>query len=81
MYKPLISVSQNAVSQAERAIEGCEFCCSDAEVAFCLVLNSFRNYDIDQVEYILPVLGSCPQCAATLDEHTLVKRRAILPKR
>ena len=79
MSKRLISVSQNAVSQAERAIDGCEHCSSGAEVGFWRVLNSFRDYEMDQVEYIFPVLGSCPKCAATLHECTLVKRRPILP--
>jgi hypothetical protein len=71
--KVLISVSQTAVIQAELAIDGCSSCSIDASLPFWRVLDSFRRYTPDQVEYILPVLGLCPKCRNGIDETTLVK--------
>ena len=74
MGKLLISVSQAAVVQGELAIEACIRCSpGDAAVPFWKVLHSFRRYDLDQVEYILPVLGRCPKCRGQIDETMLVK--------
>jgi len=73
MGKLLISVSQTAVIQAELAIEACSHCSPEAALPFWRVLDSFRSYIPDQVDYILPVLGLCPKCRTALDETTLVK--------
>ena len=71
--KLLISVSQTAVIQAELAIDACSHCSMEASLPFWRVLDSFRNYTADQVDYILPVLGLCPKCRHGLDETTMVK--------
>ena len=81
MGKILISVSQTAVIQAELAIEGCSSCCLEAKLPFWRVLDSFRGYIPDQVDYILPVLGLCPKCRNGLHETTLVKPKWDLPLR
>ena len=73
MDKVLVSVSQVAVVQAEHAIEACCRCCPDSLVPFAIVLNSFRQYDANQVEYIIPVLAKCPACLNEIHEITLVK--------
>jgi hypothetical protein len=74
MDKLLVAVSQAAVTQAERAIEGCHRCCEQAEMSFSRVLHSFRrHYREDEVEYILPVLARCPTCWSEVDENTIVK--------
>jgi hypothetical protein len=80
MEKTVVSVSQTAVSQAEHAIEGCQHCSPDASLSFTSLLNSFRNYPSDQVEYILPVLARCPNCSGEINEDTLVKAKHILSK-
>jgi hypothetical protein len=74
MDKLLVTVSQAAVTQAERAIEGCHRCSEQADISFSRVLHSFRrNYREHQVEYILPVLAQCPACCGDIDENTMVK--------
>jgi hypothetical protein len=73
MDKLIISVSQVAVTQAEHSIEACCRCSADSVVPFATVLHSFRHYDTDTVEYILPVLAKCPACHNEIHEITLVK--------
>lgn len=73
MNKILISVSQGTVLQAERVIEGCQQCSPNASVSFARLLHIFRNYRIDQVEFILSVLARCPRCGEDINEETLVK--------
>jgi hypothetical protein len=74
MDKLLITVSQAAVSQAERAIEACYRCSEEAQISFSRVLHSFRrHYRENEVEYILPVLAQCPTCSGDIDENTIVK--------
>ena len=73
MDKVLVSVSQVAVNQAEHAIEACCRCCPGSVVPFASVLHSFREYDADAVEYILPVLAKCPACLNEIHEMTPVK--------
>lgn len=74
MGRLVVSVSQNAVIQAELAIEGCDGCVPDARIPFWQVLASFRSYSA-QVAYILPVLARCPNCQGQIDETTLVQPR------
>lgn len=69
----LVSVSQNAVIQAESAIVGCNRCASRAKTPFWQILDNFRPSQEDEVDYILPVLASCPRCRAPIDETTLVE--------
>ena len=71
--KVLVSVSQGAVTQAEQAIEACKLCTFDAAVPFSSVVLSFRGYNADQVELILPVLAHCPRCGSVVNESTLIK--------
>jgi hypothetical protein len=74
MDKLLVTVSQAAVTQAERAIEACLLCSEQADISFSRVLHSFRrNYREHEVEYILPVLAQCPTCRGDIDENTIVK--------
>ena len=74
MDKLLVTVSQAAVTQVERAIEACHRCSEQADIPFSRVLHSFRrNYREQQVEYILPVLAQCPTCGGDIDENTKVK--------
>ena len=72
MDKVFVTVSQNAVHQAEQAIDGCHRCSKDGKVSFSRVLHSFRHYR-EEVEYILPVLAQCPRCLGDVDENTIVK--------
>ena len=80
MNKILVSVSQGAVLQAERLIEGCQECSPDASVSFARLLHSFRNYSTDQVEFILSVVAHCPSCGEDVSEDTLVKLKHIKPR-
>jgi hypothetical protein len=80
MNKILVSVSQTAVSEAENAIDGCQYCSVDASVSFARLLHSLRNYRSDEVEYILPVLAHCPTCLGEINEDTLVKATRILSR-
>lgn len=68
----VVSVSQNAVVQAESAILGCSECAPDATVRFWEVLDNLRRRPGVEVLYILPALASCPACRARIDETTLV---------
>ena len=77
MNKIIVSVSQGAVLQAERVIEGCQECSLDASVSFARLLHSFRNYRTDEVEFILSVLAHCPSCGGDINEETLVKIKHI----
>ena len=80
MDKLVVSVSQTAVNQAEHAIEGCQRCSPYAAVSFSFILDSFRAYGFQQVEYILPVLAHCPRCWGEIDERTLVKPKRLPDK-
>jgi hypothetical protein len=71
--KVLITVSQSSVAQAEDAISACQRCSPDSAVSFVRVLHSFRRYNAEKVEYLLPVLARCPSCSSQIDETTLVK--------
>lgn len=75
MGRLVVSVSQNAVIQAESAILGCDRCRPQATAPFWQVLDNLRityNQEMDVV-YILPILASCPSCGAPIDEITLVE--------
>ena len=74
--KLLIAVSQHSVFLAEAAIAGCATCTSAASVSFARILDKLGNHPEGMVDYILPVLATCPQCRSPLDELALV-----LPKR
>jgi hypothetical protein len=75
MGRLVLSVSQNAVVQAELAILGCDRCDKAATIPFWHILDSFRR-DPEagtEVVYILPVLATCPNCRSRIDEITLVE--------
>jgi len=78
MDKPLVSVSQTAVTQAEHAIEACQYCFPLAAIPFSRVLHSFRSHGDAHVEYILPVLARCPRCWGEIAEGTLVKPKRLV---
>lgn len=74
----VVSVSQNAVVQAESAILGCDQCSRGGATApFWRVLDRMRNSSDSDIEvvYILPILATCPTCGAAIDEITLVEPR------
>jgi hypothetical protein len=73
MARLLISVSQSAVLQGELSIEGCTYCIPAAKLPFWKILDSFREYRVEHVQYILPVLAHCPRCRAPIDETTAVQ--------
>ena len=75
MESKIVSVSQNAVIQAESEILGCDRCDSEAKTPFSQILNKFRVFQGDQVLYILPVLATCPNCREPVDETTCVAPR------
>jgi hypothetical protein len=75
MSRLVITISHNAVFQAECLITGCSKCTSALCVPFARVLDSLRQYDPGEVDYILSVQGRCPICRAPLTEDTLVKFR------
>jgi hypothetical protein len=81
----IVSVSQNAVIEAESAILGCDQCSPGAKMPFWQILDQLRTRTGEEVTYLLPVLGCCPSCRGEIDEITLVEpklvasRRAIAP--
>jgi hypothetical protein len=78
MGRLIVSVSQNAVVQAESAILGCDQCRRGGATApFWRVLDSIRNSSDNDIKvvYILPILATCPSCGAAIDEITLVEPR------
>jgi hypothetical protein len=75
----VISVSQNAVVQAESAILGCSECAPGATTPFWQIVDKLRNptsMNGANVDYVLPVLASCPKCRSQVDEMTLVEPAA-----
>jgi hypothetical protein len=76
----VVSVSQNAVVQAESAILGCTKCTLEATMPFWQVVDHFRSHAGFDVVYILPVLATCPNCQGRIDEATLVTpNEAVFP--
>ena len=73
----IVSVSQNAVIEAESAILGCGGCSTDAKIPFWQVLDQLRTRREGEVAYLLPVLASCPGCRAEIDEMTLVEPKPL----
>ena len=75
MGRLVVSVSQNAVGQAESAILGCDRCMPGAKAPFWQILDKLRFSQDSGIEviYILPILASCPNCRAPIDEITLVE--------
>jgi hypothetical protein len=79
----VVAVSQNAVVQAESAILGCSECALEASVPFWQVVDKLRNSASlapAGAVYILPVLASCPNCRAPIDETTLVTPAVFEPR-
>jgi hypothetical protein len=72
MSDVLIAVSQHTVFLAELSIAGCAACTPTASLPLAYILDRLSNHPPGQVDYILPVLASCPRCRAALNELTLV---------
>jgi hypothetical protein len=70
--RKIVSVSQNTVVRAESAILGCSRCTPDATMPFWQVVDHLRNPEGLEVVYVLPVLATCPNCSARIDEAMLV---------
>jgi hypothetical protein len=80
MASLFVTVSQNAVIQAESAISNCVRCAAEASTPFWQVLDSQRNHSGQEIVYFLPVLASCPNCRASIDEMTLVGSKQRLTR-
>ena len=77
MGRRVVSVSQNAVAQAESEIQSCDRCGSNATTPFWQILHKLRsNQERTEVVYVLPVLACCPRCRALIDEMTLVEPKS-----
>ena len=80
----VVSVSQNAVVQAESAILGCSECVPGATTPFWRVVDFLRKPGLSMtgtdVVYILPVLASCPICKSAIDEVTRVTPAVSVPQ-
>ena len=70
--RTIVSVTQNAVVQAESAILGCGKCSPSATMPFWQIVDHFRNPGGLDLVYVLPVLATCPNCSARIDETMLV---------
>ena len=81
MASLLVTVSQNAVIQAESAISNCVRCTSEASTPFWQILDSFRSHQETKVVYFLPVLASCPNCRPSIDEMTMVESKRARARR
>jgi hypothetical protein len=77
MDRLIVSVSQNAVIEAESAILGCDRCAPGARMPFWQILDQLRIKAGGEVLYLLPVLACCPSCRAEIDEITLVEPRLV----
>jgi len=78
MGRRVVSVSQNAVAQAESEIQSCDRCGSNATTPFWQILHKLRSkQDLEQVVYVLPVLACCPECRGLIDEMTLVEPKSV----
>jgi hypothetical protein len=72
MKEHVVAVSQHTVFLAEASISGCIACNAAASVPLTYVLDKIGKYPSGRVDYILPVLASCPKCHAPLDERAVV---------
>jgi hypothetical protein len=72
MKEHVVAVSQHTVFLAEASISGCLACNATASVPLTTVLDRLGKYPSGRVDYILPVLASCPKCHAPLDERAVV---------
>ena len=77
MDRLIVSVSQNAVIEAESAILGCDRCAPAARTPFWQILNQSRTRRGSEVVYLLPILACCPSCRAEIDELTLVEPKIV----
>jgi hypothetical protein len=77
MDRLIVSVSQNAVIEAESAILGCDQCSPGARMPFWQILDQLRIRAGGEVTYLLPVLACCPSCRAEIDEITLVEPKLV----
>lgn len=79
MGRLVVSVSQNAVIQAESAILGCDRCTPRAAAPFWQILDNLRVEQNQAIEvvYFLPILACCPSCGAAIDEITLVEPKKL----
>jgi hypothetical protein len=76
MNRVIVSVSQNAVIEAESEIRGCDRCTPGAKTPFWQILDQLRIYQGEGAMYILPVLAACPRCRAPIDEITRVESKS-----
>jgi hypothetical protein len=60
------------VQKAQRIIIACETCSEAAETLFESVLDNLTSSDPTITDYILEIPARCPQCAAEINEKTLV---------
>ena len=78
MVRRVVSVSQNAVAQAESEIQSCDQCGSNSTTPFWQILHKLRSKEeLGHVVYVLPVLACCPGCRALIDEMTLVEPKSV----
>ena len=73
----IVSVSQNAVIEAESAILGCDRCSTGVQIPFWQILDQFRIRHESEVAYLLPILACCPGCRAEIHESTLVEPKPV----
>jgi hypothetical protein len=67
-----VFIEEAVLTKAKHGIEGCEYCCPDAEITFDYILDEVTGCDPQYTEYILSHPTSCPACFHEVTEKTLV---------
>ena len=69
----ILFVGLDAIAQAERVVESCERCDTEAQVTFDSILDHTTGSDPDKTEYLLELPATCPRCNEDIVEKTRVK--------
>jgi hypothetical protein len=71
----ILFIKREEIAQAERIIESCESCDTEAEVSFDSILDHVTGSDPAKTEYLLELPAKCPRCHENVVEKTRVKPR------
>lgn len=69
----ILFIERDEIAKAERIIESCEGCDTEAEVTFESILDHTTGSDPDKTEYLLELPATCPRCYEDIVGKTRVK--------
>ena len=69
----IVFIGRDEIAQAERIVESCETCDTEAEITFESILDHTTGSDPTKTEYLLELPAKCPRCSEDVVEKTRVK--------